>query len=115
MTTKSTEIREMIDRARQDYSVSVLDILDALNRRMDEMEQKRLPATENAYCQEQPLRLRGVALNDWKMESMTLLRMRKWHSGFFARGNFWRFRYSVGRYATCTYYQFWRFYISIDT
>ena len=48
MTTKSTEIREMIEEVRRSNlhprtAQSVLYILDALNRRMDEMEagQKR--------------------------------------------------------------------------
>lgn len=39
---------------------------------------------------------------------------RNWHCGIHRHGNCWDFRFTVMRYATCTFYRFWRFYISIE-
>jgi hypothetical protein len=39
---------------------------------------------------------------------------RHFHFGFQTRGNCWRFRFRKDRYATCTFYIFWRFYLSVD-
>ncbi len=40
--------------------------------------------------------------------------MTHWHCGFFNRGNCWRFRFSKSKFHTCTFYEFWRFFVSID-
>jgi hypothetical protein len=45
---------------------------------------------------------------------MNILRGRTWHAGYHQYGNCWKFTFSVSRYATCTFYHFWRFYLSID-
>jgi hypothetical protein len=36
------------------------------------------------------------------------------HCGFFERGNCWVFKFRIVRFATCTFYSFWRFYLSVD-
>lgn len=41
--------------------------------------------------------------------------MRNMHCGFHRAGNCWKWRFTVRRYATCTFYTLWRFFVSIDT
>lgn len=36
------------------------------------------------------------------------------HLGFHKTGNCWKFNLSISKYNTCTYYNFWRFYICFD-
>ena len=37
-----------------------------------------------------------------------------WSIGFHEYGNCWYFKYSKTEYSTCTFYSFWRFFLSID-
>ena len=38
-----------------------------------------------------------------------------WHFGIHQHGNCWTFKPSVDRYSTCTFYTFWRFFVSRAT
>lgn len=50
-----------------------------------------------------------TVFNDW-LHWMTA---KGTHFGFHRHGNCWVFRFARVRFHTCTFYTFWRFYISI--